>query len=115
MIKTEKTIYDPQDKTDGKRILVMRLWPRGISKEKIDTWAKEVGTEPELIKKWKAGKISWKDFSHEYMKSLKGKEPFLKELAAEAKHHTITLLCSCKDENHCHRSLLKKAIEAFLP
>src|SRR5207249_2011720 len=106
---TDKTIYDPKDASDGKRILVMSLWPRGVSKDKIDIWEKELGTDKELIKKWKAGLISWDAFAKEYKKSLKGKEAFLKELACEAKKHTITLLCSCKDEKHCHRHLLKKA------
>ena len=113
MLKTEKTVYDPKAPSDGKRILVMRLWPRGISKDKIDLWLKDLGTEPDLIKRWKAGKISWPEFSKAYTASLKGKEPQLKELAKEAKKGTLTLLCSCKDEQHCHRSLLKKAIEKF--
>lgn len=111
MIKTEKTIYDVKDASDGKRILVMRLWPRGVSKDKIDVWMKELGTEPELIKKWKSGEVTWATFAKEYKKSLKGKEPLLKELAQEAKKHTISLLCSCKEEKHCHRHLLKEAIE----
>ncbi len=113
MIKTKKTIYDPKDAQDGKRILVMRIWPRGVSKDKIDLWLKEVGTEKELISRWKANKVSWAEFSKEYKKSLKGKEKELKELAALAKHGNITLLCSCKDEEHCHRTLLKEAIEAL--
>lgn len=114
MLKISKTIYDPPETADGKRILVMSIWPRGISKEKINLWMKELGTEKELIKKWKEEKISWEEFSKEYKKSLKGKEPILKELAQESKKHTISLLCSCKDEKHCHRWLLKQAIEAML-
>ncbi len=111
MIKTEKTVYEPKEAKDGVRILVMRIWPRGISKDKVDEWQKELGTEPELIKKWKAGKISWDAFAKEYKESLKGKEELLQKLAKEAKKHTLTLLCSCKDEKHCHRYLLKEAIE----
>ncbi len=113
VIKTGKTVYDPPSRSDGKRILVMRLWPRGVSKESVDEWMKELGTDKELIKKWKAGKVSWSDFRKEYLKSLKGKEDLLKQLAKEAGKKTITLLCSCKDEKKCHRSLLKSAIEKF--
>jgi uncharacterized protein YeaO (DUF488 family) len=111
MIKTTKTIYDEVEASDGARILVMRLWPRGIKKEKIDLWIKELGAEPELIKKWKGGEISWAEFSKEYRKSLKGKKEILRALALESKKKSITLLCSCKDEKHCHRYLLRKAIE----
>ncbi len=114
MIKTAKTVYDPEEKSDGKRILVMRLWPRNVRKEKIDLWLKELGTEKETIKEWKEGKISWTDFRKKYLDSLKGKEEQLKSLASEAKKKPITLLCNCKDEEHCHRTLLKKAIEKYL-
>lgn len=111
MIKTKKTIYDPKESTDGKRVLVMRMWPRGISKDKVDLWLKDLGTEPDLIKRWKAQKITWQAFSKEYLKSLEGKEELLQELARMAKTGSVTLLCSCKDEHHCHRYLLKQALE----
>jgi len=62
MIKTAKTVYDKPESSDGKRILVMRLWPRGVARDKVDVWLKELGTEKELIKRWKSGKISWKEF-----------------------------------------------------
>jgi uncharacterized protein YeaO (DUF488 family) len=70
MLKIEKNIYDKPEQSDGKRILVMRLWPRGISKDKIDVWMKELGTEKELIKKWKAGKIDWSHFAKENKKRI---------------------------------------------
>ena len=111
MIKIEKTVYDEPEALDGKRILVMRTWPRGISKDKVDIWMRELGTDRELIRKWKAGKVSWDKFVAEYRKSLKGKEDLLRNLAKESKAGTITLLCTDKDPNRCHRSLLKTAIE----
>ena len=113
MIKTAKTIYDKPEPSDGKRILVMRLWPRGVSKSKVDVWLKELGTEKELIKRWKSGKISWKEFERDYKNSLIGKEELLKSLAEEASKSDITLLCVEKDEARCHRSLLKLAIERY--
>ena len=65
MIKISKTVYDAPEASDGERLLVMRLWPRGVSKEKlkIAAWEKELGTEPELIKKWKGGMITWAAFA----------------------------------------------------
>ena len=113
MIKIEKSVYSPPDLSDGERILVMTLWPRGVSKDKVDRWIRELGTPRDLIKRYKAGKMTWAEYSKEYRKSLEGKEPFLRELAAESKGRTITLLCTEKDPGACHRSLLKEAIEAL--
>jgi len=114
MIKIDKTVYDVREESDGKRVLVMRFWPRGVSKDKIDVWIKELGTEKELIRKWKTGKVTWLKFTRAYNASLKGKEEILKELAAESRKAPVTLLCGCKDETHCHRHLLKLAIQKHL-
>ena len=95
------------------RILVMTLWPRGISKDKVDVWIKELGTPRDLIRRYKAGNMTWAEYSKEYKESLKGKEPILRELAAKSKKKTITLLCTEMDPGTCHRSLLKEAIMAF--
>jgi uncharacterized protein YeaO (DUF488 family) len=113
MIRTEKSVYDKPERSDGQRILVMRLWPRGVSKEKakIDEWMKDLGTERDLIKKWKSGKVSWKQFESEYRKSLKGKETMLEDLASRSRNGVITLLCTDKDPAHCHRTLLAEEIE----
>ncbi len=111
LIKIEKSVYAPPERSDGRRILVMTLWPRGVSKDKVDVWMKELGTPRELIKRYKGGKVSWARFASEYRKSLKGKEAILQGLAKEAEKGTITLLCTEKDPSMCHRSLLKEAIE----
>ena len=114
MIRIEKSVHAPPEPSDGKRILVMTLWPRGVSKDKVDVWMKELGTPRDLIKKYKGGKMTWMDYSAEYRKSLKGKEALLKGLAEESRRGTITLLCTEKDPGACHRSLLKEAVEAEL-
>jgi uncharacterized protein YeaO (DUF488 family) len=112
MIRIEKSVYAPKEPSDGKRILVMTLWPRGVSKDKVDVWMKELGTPRDLIKRYKAGKVSWDSFAAEYKASLKGKEALIRNLAQESKKGTVTLLCTDKDPTRCHRSLLKAAIEA---
>ena len=109
LIKT-KNIYDPVESADGYRVLVMRFWPRGVSKDKIDIWEKELGTEPDLIKSWKSGSISWSEFSKQYRKFAAGHNDKIEELAQKAKSDTITLLCSCRDELHCHRTILKELV-----
>ena len=114
MICIEKSVYAPPSYSDGKRILVMTIWPRGVSKGKVDLWMKELGTPRDLIKRWKSGKMTWPQYAAEYRKSLKGREGLLRELAAASKEGTITLLCTEKDPNSCHRSLLKQAIERYL-
>ena len=114
MIRIEKSIHAPKEPSDGRRILVMTLWPRGVSKDKVDAWMKELGTPRDLIKSYKARKTSWERYAAEYRKSLRGKEALLKSLAEESRKGTITLLCTEKDPAACHRSILKEAIEAHL-
>ncbi len=114
MIRVDKSVYAPKEKSDGRRVLVMTLWPRGVSKDKVDAWMKDLGTPRDLIKRYKAGKVPWKTFATEYRSSLRGKEQILKQLAEESKKGTVTLLCTEKDPATCHRSLLKEAIEAYL-
>jgi len=114
MIRIDKSVYAPREPSDGKRILVMTLWPRGISRDRVDTWMKELGTPRDLIKRFKGGKVSWEEFAAEYKRSLRGKDQLLRTLAEESKKETITLLCTEKDPSRCHRSLLKEAIEAYL-
>ena len=114
MIRVEKSVYSPPGPSDGKRILVMTLWPRGVSKGKVDVWMKDLGTPRELIRRYKAGKVTWGEFREEYLRSLEGKEDALRELAKESKEGTISLLCTEKDPSICHRSVLKEAIESYL-
>lgn len=109
-VKT-KNIYGPVESTDGYRVLVMRFWPRGVSKDKIDAWEKELGTPPDLIKKFKSGSVGWSEFSKQYLKFAAQHKDKIRKLAHKSKSETITLLCSCRDELHCHRTILKKLVE----
>lgn len=93
----------------------MTLWPRGIAKQKVDVWMKELGTPKETMKSWKAGKIGWEEYGREYKKSLRGKEALLRKLSDESKKGTITLLCVERDEGRCHRSILRSVIEGLPP
>jgi len=116
IIQVEKTLYDKPSPSDGKRILVMTLWPRGVRKESVDLWIKGVGTNRELVKLWKAGKVTRAEYEKRYYRDMKGEtqQKLVKEIAGYAREGPITLLCSCKDPNQCHRSLLKKLAEAEL-
>jgi uncharacterized protein YeaO (DUF488 family) len=115
-IRIEKTVYDKPVPGDGKRILVMRLWPRGVRKELIDLWLRDVGTSRELIKEWKTGKLAWAEYEKRYYRDMRGdlQRKLVEEIAGYAREGPITLLCTDKDPNRCHRSLLKKLVEAEL-
>lgn len=115
MIKT-KSIYDPKSKDDGIRVLVTRYWPRGIKKEEKDYWFRDLGPDVELIRKWKAGEVAWDKFKKSYKdeyrseakKELLGE---LKKIIKEARGKDVTLLCTCRQGEHCHRDLLKEMVK----
>jgi len=113
MISVEKSIYDPKSRNDGLRVLVMRFWPRGIKKDKVDLWFRDLGTSAELIKAWKSGTISWTELRKEYLIEIRNpsKTAIVRELAKRARTRKLTLLCSCRDYTHCHRIILKELIE----
>ena len=112
-----KRVYEPSDKGDGLRVLVMRLWPRGIRKERVDLWLRELGADLDMLKAWKAGTIGWPERKRRYLAGLKRPEAAaqLAELRELAARGTVTLLCSCKDERQCHRSILKSAVGRARP
>jgi uncharacterized protein YeaO (DUF488 family) len=112
-ISVQKSVYDVKSKDDGFRVLVMRYWPRGVKKEKVDVWYKDLGTSKELIKAWKAGKITWPELKKQYLVDLRdeSKQALVHDLAKRAKKEKITLLCGCRDPNTCHRIILKAQIE----
>ncbi|HEU4553881.1 MAG TPA: DUF488 domain-containing protein [Chitinophaga sp.] len=104
-----KRIYEPASKGDGYRILVDRLWPRGIKKEdaEIDQWMKEIAPSTDLRKWFHEGKGTWEEFRKKYLAELK-ESGAVDELRANArKHKALTLLYASKDEEHNHALVLK--------
>ncbi len=106
-----RSIYDKPDGEEGYRVLVMRYWPRGVRRNAVDVWEKELGTQPDLIKAWKAGEVPWTEFARRYRASVTDQKAKIAELAERSKRETVTLLCTCREENRCHRILLKQLIE----
>lgn len=103
-----KRVYAEYSKSDGFRILVDRLWPRGLTKEaaRVDLWMKEIAPSHELRKWYHQDMSQWSMFKKKYLAELKD-SPVLKEFVAEcAKHKTITLLYGSKDELHNHGLIL---------
>jgi len=110
-----KRAYQAAEKSDGYRILVDRLWPRGISKEKagIDLWLKEVAPSTELRKWFGHDPERWLEFKSKYRTELKDHTDLVDQLKqAEADHKTITLVYAAKDESHNEAAVLKQALEA---
>ena len=105
-----------EDKKDSKnvRILVDRLWPRGISKEEahLDYWHKQWAPGDDLRKKFHSDKISWNEFQKSYQAELKkNKQDILQDLEEVDKRKTLQLLYGSKDKTHNHAVLLKEFLE----
>ena len=97
-----KRAYDPPSAKDGKRILVDRLWPRGISKEKavLDHWVKEIAPSTELRKWFAHDPRRWEEFRRRYAAELRQHPDLLTELRSLARHGPITLVYAAHDEAH---------------
>ena len=112
-----KRVYEPPSASDGLRVLVMRLWPRGIRKTAIDLWLKELGAEINNLRAWNAGRLDWPEMRERYLAGLKqpAAAAALAELEARAEQRTVTVPCSCKDESRCHRGILKSLLRPSFP
>lgn len=97
-----KRVYEPSDKNDGTRILVDRLWPRGLTKAKagVDIWLKELAPSAELRKWFGHDPDKWTEFKKRYRVELAENDEQLARLREEIKKGTVTLLYGAKDEEH---------------
>jgi uncharacterized protein YeaO (DUF488 family) len=104
-----RRIYDPAASDDGDRVLIMRLWPRGIRKDRVTVWLKELGPVPELLRAYLDERITWNQYVPRYLAGLARPEAqaAIAEVRRRAATGRVTLLCGCPDEARCHRSLLK--------
>src|SRR3989304_9338873 len=108
-----KRVYDPVSTDDGKRILVDRLWPRGIKKEKarIDEWVKEIAPSNELRKWYSHDPEKWAEFKKRYKQEIAGETERLKKIKAEARKQTVTLLFSSKELERNNAVALKEMLD----
>lgn len=109
-----KRIYEAADNRDGFRVLVDRLWPRGVSKERahLDLWLKEIGPSDALRKWFGHDPKRWKEFTAKYGKELSGKKDLVRQLKKfEAEHGTVTLLFSAHDEEHNQAVALREFLK----
>lgn len=108
-----KRIYDDPSESDGYRILVDRIWPRGVSKEeaKLDEWNKDLAPSTELRKWFDHDPDKFEDFSKEYKKELEYNKDELKALHDMAKSKTVTLLYGAKDVKYNQAVVLKEVLD----
>jgi uncharacterized protein YeaO (DUF488 family) len=109
-----KRAYEKPKAEDGKRILVERLWPRGLKKEdaKIDEWLKDVAPSTKLRKWYSHDPAKWAKFKERYWVELEDKKALLSKLATESSKRNITFLFGSKEEKLNSATALKELIEA---
>jgi uncharacterized protein YeaO (DUF488 family) len=110
-----KRAYEPPTADDGARILVDRLWPRGLSKEAaaLDDWMKDVAPSTELRKWFGHDPARWEEFRRRYTQEVHQNQTLLEELRARARQGRITLVFSARDEVHNDAVALKDLILGY--
>lgn len=112
MIKV-KRIYEAANQLDGYRILVDRLWPRGLSKDKagVDLWLKEISPSEKLRKWYAHDPQKWQGFKKKYQKELRAKRKLARQIKeVEKEHGTVTLLFAAKDVRRNNAIVLRESL-----
>jgi len=106
-------VYKQPDKKDGEGILVDRLWPRGLSKEKahVDLWLKEIAPSTELRKWFGHDPEKWRSFRRRYETEIRHNADLIKLLKQKVKEGTVTLVYGARDEKHNEALVLKQFLE----
>jgi uncharacterized protein YeaO (DUF488 family) len=109
-----KRAYEAPAKADGKRILVERLWPRGVTKDaaKLDEWFKEIAPSPDLRKWYGHDPEKWPDFQKRYRAELKANKGEVARLRALCEAGAVTFVYAAKDEERNSAAVLKAYLES---
>ncbi|MCC7420058.1 MAG: DUF488 domain-containing protein [Planctomycetaceae bacterium] len=112
-----KRVYEEASPDDGFRILVERLWPRGIKKEKarIDLWMKEIAPSTELRQWFQHDVEKWDEFCKRYREELKENGDAAEQLKTRLKDGPVTFVFASKDEEHNSAVVLKAFLEEWKP
>ncbi len=107
-----KRAYAPAEPSDGKRILVDRLWPRGVSKEEaaLDDWMKDIAPSTELREWFGHDPSRWAEFQRRYKAELRQHGDELAQLRALARTHVVTLVYAARDEVHNDAVVLRDVL-----
>ncbi len=108
-----KRIYDPPQASDGRRVLVDRMWPRGLSKSEahVDQWLKEIAPSSELRKWFNHDPERWSEFKQRYFKELAEQKDKLRELLNDKGKKSITLLFAARDTEHNNAVALREYLK----
>ena len=111
-----KRAYDPVSKSDGTRLLVERLWPRGVSKAKlrVDSWLKEVGPSTELRKWFSHDPNKWAEFRRRYFRELRSRRETWQPILSAARRGMVTLVYSSHDTEHNNAVALQEFLRRKL-
>lgn len=111
-----KRIYDPPGHSDGKRILVDRLWPRGLAKEKaaVHLWMREIAPSNELRRWYGHDPRKWPEFKKKYIAELDANPEGIEELLKLMRKGAVTLIYSSKEERRNNAMVLKGYLESLL-
>lgn len=112
-----KRAYEEPSGDDGARVLVERLWPRGVRKDDaaLDAWLKEVSPSPELRRWYAHDTDRWDEFRRRYLEELEERTDAVQELLALAREGTLTLVLASKDVERSSAAVLKDYLERRLP
>ncbi|GEB39263.1 hypothetical protein GLI01_32980 [Gluconacetobacter liquefaciens] len=104
-----KRVYDAPEPGDGVRVLVDRLWPRGVRKDalKMDLWLKDVAPSPDLRHWFGHDPVRWEEFQARYRRELEAGNPEIAQLGALAGREKVTLLYAAHDLVHNHALVLR--------
>ncbi len=109
-----KRVYDPPAPVDGRRILIDRLWPRGLRKEgaRIDAWMKDIAPSTELRKWFNHDPEKWNEFRKRFFAELDGAQESVDGIIAAARKGTVTLLFGSKEVRYNNAVALKQYLDA---
>jgi uncharacterized protein YeaO (DUF488 family) len=109
-------IYDDAEQMTGKRILVDRLWPRGVTKERarLDCWMKQIAPSDELRRWYHGGEGDWSEFRRRYIEELRDNPGPFAELLEAVEAGPVVLLFAVRDEEQNHAAILRDLLLAYL-
>ena len=112
-----KRVYEPAKRSDGYRVLIDRLWPRGVSRERaaLDAWDPELAPSTELRTWFGHDPSRFEEFRRRYVDELRGQRPRLTELRRRAHDGTLTLVFSARDTEHNDAIVLSEVVRRGLP
>lgn len=109
-----KRVYEAPSADDGFRVLVDRVWPRGMTRDAaaVDLWMKDIAPSTELRKWFGHDPVRWEEFRRRYFDELKQLPELVEQLRGQARKGRLTLVYSARDEAHNQAVVLKQALEA---